>query len=111
MHELILFATFAGANKKGIATRMERTLHILALLCSAFYKPTGSRLRAEWETQLESKRPQTTPMGNKILEGCASKDGRFAVLHLLRYQDFRLVEVVKPLTFEDQEATIVSRLF
>lgn len=105
----------------------------LGLQRSACYKPTGSRLRAfcaeytpeegaklerilslpvaEWETQLGNKRPQTTPMGNMILEGCASEDGRFAVLHLLRYQDFRLVEVVKPMTFEDQEATIVSRLF
>lgn len=47
MHELILFAIFAGANKKGIATRMERTLHILALLFLLFMGCPEHSLAAE----------------------------------------------------------------
>lgn len=102
------------------------------LFSSASYKPTGSRLRVfqaeytpeegakmerillrpvqEWEIAMNDSHPKTTPMGNMVLEGCVSEDGRFAILHLLRFQDFLYAEVVKPIVLEGSEAAMASRL-
>lgn len=106
---------------------------LFGLFASASYKPTGSRLRAfraeytpeegakmerillrpvqEWEAAISDSRPKTTPMGNMLLEGCVSEDGRFATLHLLRFQDFLYVEAVKTIVLEGSEAAMAGRLF